>query len=337
MFKCHRLNAYNQQVPDGADYERAAPVVSQIGEVHMLIIALDYKGTEYYLTATSDAKNMVELARACQVQDIVTLYDGQCTRANVLQAIEEVGGRCGPDDYFVFYYAGHGVQTEDLSGDEEDGLDEAFLLVDGRGRFHKGTLLIDDDFALALREAMDPNVRILVLTDCCHSGTIADLDSDHDWRDYDAMSIAATLDEQEAEEHSKEGGIFTHSLLLAISKLQQKGEYDYSVGRLFNKTLWRHAKVFQTRQDMQIQSSRNDFSEMAWPLVPVVPYTAPLQKASRGLTSLLPSKILAIANLKRVDEEAEPEEDEVHTHITPLRRGLRRGGDEDDGPRCLIM
>ena len=44
------------------------------------------------------------------------------------------------------------------------------------GHGNEDTYLIDDDFSDALIE-FPPGCRILIVTDCCHSGTIADLDN----------------------------------------------------------------------------------------------------------------------------------------------------------------
>merc|ERR1712032_1584467 len=161
-------------------------------------------------------------------------YDEQCTKENVLAAIEEVGRRCGEDDYFVLYYSGHGTQVDDEDGDEDEGKDEALCLVSPDGQISYETLLIDDDFAEHLTDSIDESARIIILTDCCHSGTICDFDKEI-WEDREAISMAGCLDNQTSGDIGK-GGIFTHSMLLAIDQLQDAGEEDYSVGMLFNGT-----------------------------------------------------------------------------------------------------
>merc|ERR1712232_64320 len=184
----------------------------------MLILALDYKRTSNPLTCSMDGRNMEQLARCCGVTDVVALYDDQCTKENALNAIREVAGRCDEDDYFIFYYSGHGTSMEDDDGDEEDGKDEAFCFVDAQGQISYDSCLRDDDFAEAVCKSTSDSVRILILTDCCHSGTIADLDKD-DWGDRHAISIAGCLDGQTSGDMGR-CGIFTHSLLLAIDQLE---------------------------------------------------------------------------------------------------------------------
>jgi len=272
--------AEDEPVPSSRNYARAGPKVGDAGEVHMLIVALDYKRTGNPLTCSIDGKNMQKLAAQCGVQDVVAMYDEQCTRENVLAAIEEVGGRCGEDDYFVLYYSGHGTQVEDSDGDEDEGQDEALCLVSPDGQISMDTLLVDDDLAEALTEAVDEGARIIVLTDCCHSGTICDFEKDI-WDGREAISIAGCLDNQTSGDIGK-GGIFTHSMLLAIDQLQDAGEEDYSVGMLFNGTLENDNKVFNSAQDITLKAPPG-FSpdRMAWPLTPDDDYRAPLTQAAQ--------------------------------------------------------
>merc|ERR1719327_2589280 len=80
----------------------------------------------------------------------------------------------------------------------------------------------DDVFADVVTSSLDESVRILILTDCCHSGSIADLDNEC-WHGRQAVSITGCLDEQTSGDIGR-GGIFTHSMLMAVSNLQQRGE-----------------------------------------------------------------------------------------------------------------
>mmetsp|Transcript_116152 Transcript_116152/g.259636 ORF Transcript_116152/g.259636 Transcript_116152/m.259636 type:complete len:343 (+) Transcript_116152:106-1134(+) len=274
------LRVQNQQVNGQANYKRAAPIFHQEEHrINMLVVAMDYKATGRPLTCTTDARNIEELARQCGVQELVSMYDEQCTREAVLNAIQRMCSMCGPDDYFIFFYAGHGTNVQDVSGDEADNQDEAFVCVDRRGQVSADTLLVDDEFCKTVLESCQPETRILILTDCCHSGTIADL-SRPEWEGRQAISIAGCQDFQCADDTGK-GGIFTHAMLLAIDKLSKVGRDNYSVGMLFNGTLHEDELIFNSKQDITIQSV-DGFSpdEMAWPLVPPVGYQAPLNRCS---------------------------------------------------------
>mmetsp|Transcript_21843 Transcript_21843/g.61059 ORF Transcript_21843/g.61059 Transcript_21843/m.61059 type:complete len:360 (+) Transcript_21843:72-1151(+) len=270
----------NEDVVSEKNYDRAAPVSGGDGEVHVLMFALDYKRTSNPLTCTMDAKNMKTLCAACGIADVTIMLDEQCTKENVLRAIAEVGGRCEEDDYFVIYYSGHGTSVKDEDGDEDDGKDEAFCFVLEDGSITADSLMTDDEFSAAVTEATEETVRCLILTDCCHSGTIADLDADC-WQGREAISITGCLDSQTSGDMGK-GGIFTHAMLLAVDQLQDAGQEDYSVGMLFNATLEKDQKVFSSAQDITIQSTVSVTPDkMAWPLVPTsMNYKAPLTQAA---------------------------------------------------------
>lgn len=60
-------------------------------------------------------------------------------------------------------YGGHGGTVRDVSGDESDGIDETWCLYDGH--------LLDDELN-ALWGCFAAGVRILVISDSCHSGTV---------------------------------------------------------------------------------------------------------------------------------------------------------------------
>jgi len=249
----------------------------------MLILALDYKRTQNPLTCSMDGRNMEALARACGVTDVTAMYDEQCTKEQARDAIQAVGERCGEDDYFVIYYSGHGTSVDDEDGDEEDGKDEALCFVDEQGQISYETCMTDDDFAEAIVNATEDKARIIILTDCCHSGTIADLDKDI-WEDREVISIAGCLDSQTSGDMGK-GGIFTHSLLLAIDQLAEAEQEDYSCGMIYNATLNNDNKIFNSAQDITIQSSSATAPDrMAWPLMPAdgVDYRAPLSQASQA-------------------------------------------------------
>mmetsp|Transcript_51381 Transcript_51381/g.94989 ORF Transcript_51381/g.94989 Transcript_51381/m.94989 type:complete len:348 (-) Transcript_51381:184-1227(-) len=275
---CRRMHV-NKPVTSMPNYSTAAPV-HQGGENHVLICALDYKKTKNPLTCTLDAKNVQQLCTACGVRDVRIMLDEECTPDAVKAALKQAAKSCQPpNDVFIFYFSGHGVQVEDKSGDEASGKDDAFALVDEKGQISASTLLLDDDFSDILVANLHPAIRILVLTDCCHSGTIADFSTDK-WHGREAVSLTGCTDEETSGDMGK-GGIFTHSMLLAIDRLQTANSHDYSVGALYNATLEEAKRVFHPEQDITLECPKDFTSDqMAWPLVPVTEYQAPLSQAA---------------------------------------------------------
>jgi hypothetical protein len=67
-------------------------------------------------------------------------------------------------DTFIVTYSGHGSQRTDFNNDESDSKDETWCLFDGE--------MVDDERA-ELWTLFNPGVRIVLISDSCHSGTVA--------------------------------------------------------------------------------------------------------------------------------------------------------------------
>jgi len=259
-------------ISDVAD--QAAPLFTGC-ESRVIILALDYPGTGNELTCTKDGDNMQALCRACGVRDVTVLYNNQANKDATLRAIREVGARCNDGDYFIFNYSGHGTSVPDKDGDEEDGKDEALCLVTPEGKIDWAEFLTDDDFAEAVTDAVGDDVKILIMCDCCHSGTIGDFE-DSCWHGKTAVSMSGCEDNQTSGDTGK-GGIWTHSLLMAIEEMKNHGEDNYSVGQLYNVQLDKDENVFHSKQDITVRWTDNldGPQDMAWPLIPSGAYKAP--------------------------------------------------------------
>jgi len=109
-----------------------------------------------------DANDMADIARSRGMRPKVLLTKA-ATRAKVLAGIRAAASRLKKGDLFFLTYSGHGGQVPDVTEDEGDSRDETWCLFDGE--------LIDDELYFALSR-FAPGVRILVLSDSCHSGTV---------------------------------------------------------------------------------------------------------------------------------------------------------------------
>ena len=124
--------------------------------------------------------------------DMVILTDdqqhpmSQPTKQNILRALHWLVKDALPNDSLFFSLlwqvasrficalltlAGHGGQTKDLDGDEEDGYDEVIYPVDFRQVGH----IVDDEMHRILVQPLQAGVRLTVIFDSCHSGTALDL------------------------------------------------------------------------------------------------------------------------------------------------------------------
>jgi metacaspase-1 len=127
------------------------------------VSAAAYEGWDGPLAACEfDANDMAALARSKGMKPTMLLTKNG-TRSKVLGGIRAAAKALTSGDLFFLTYSGHGGQVPDVSGDESDKKDETWCLYDGQ--------LIDDELHFELAK-FKPGVRVLVLSDSCHSGTV---------------------------------------------------------------------------------------------------------------------------------------------------------------------
>lgn len=102
-------------------------------------------------------------------ENVRMLLNGQATRAAMEEGVVEwLGESARPGDNVVVYFAGHGSQMWDESGDEDDGLDETLAPADVSPTSTEFDIS-DDTFGEWL-EAI-PTTNVVVVMDNCNSGT----------------------------------------------------------------------------------------------------------------------------------------------------------------------
>ncbi|ORX34836.1 caspase domain-domain-containing protein [Kockovaella imperatae] len=155
------------------------------GRRKALCIGINYFGSSSQLAGCiNDARNVQKfLIERYQYrpEDIVMLTDDAQnprqipTRANMIQAMQWLVAGAQPNDALFFHYSGHGGQTKDLDGDEDDGYDEVIYPVDFKQSGH----IVDDDSDTNRHEIMvrplPPGCRLTAIFDSCHSGSCLDL------------------------------------------------------------------------------------------------------------------------------------------------------------------
>ena len=103
---------------------------------------------------------------------VKTLYDQRATAERIGDVLEWLTGAVGPDGAAVFYFAGHGAQRFDDSGDEADAFDETFVPSDS-GRGSRPDLDLTDDWLRTRLERLVARAgSVTAIFDCCHSGTM---------------------------------------------------------------------------------------------------------------------------------------------------------------------
>jgi len=100
--------------------------------------------------------------------EVTQLLDQQATKAAMVEGLRRVIGEAGAGDLVVITFSGHGTYVPDMNGDEVDGLDEGLCPHDIQTG---GGALLDDELheLFAQRKA---GVRLVLISDSCHSGTV---------------------------------------------------------------------------------------------------------------------------------------------------------------------
>jgi outer membrane murein-binding lipoprotein Lpp len=119
------------------------------------------------LGCKNDAREMSRLAEARGFAERELLLDQDATHDRVVQKLQEIALRLkGLNDggTFFFTFAGHGSFKGDEDSDELDSQDETLMLHD--------FALLDDELRLDVWPRFDANVRVVMIADSCHSGTV---------------------------------------------------------------------------------------------------------------------------------------------------------------------
>jgi hypothetical protein len=127
----------------------------------------DYPGTRMDLKGCVNDANDWTAALSARGYSVQQLMDAQATKAAMVKAIRSLVKGAASGDSVIITYSGHGTYAPDVNGDEPDGLDEALCPYD----IAQGQVLIDDEIHQLFSERA-AGVRILLISDSCHSGTV---------------------------------------------------------------------------------------------------------------------------------------------------------------------
>ncbi|RIK57336.1 MAG: caspase, partial [Chloroflexi bacterium] len=146
--------------------------------LYALLVGInDYPDPRHRLAGcVNDVTRMERYLRARTAQErfdlqLQTLTDSQAGRDAIVAAF----GRLGParaGDVVFFFFSGHGSQAvtpPELRPDEPDGLDETLVCWDSRTP--GGWDLADKELAQLIAAAGAQGAHVLVILDCCHSGS----------------------------------------------------------------------------------------------------------------------------------------------------------------------
>ena len=133
----------------------------------------------------------------------------------------------------LVYYIGHGTITyTSKSKYEKSGMDQAFVAMDG--------IITDNMLNTIVKRHAKPNKKIILISDCCHSGSIYDL-THEDYMQKNIFSIGACGDNETAKQDyicRRGNGIFSYYFWKYYNK-------NIKMSELINKV---NAKLIVYRQ-----------------------------------------------------------------------------------------
>lgn len=153
--------------------------MAQAQNKRALVIGLgEYEDTSWSrIHGDKDVPIVIEMLRYYKYSDIKTLVNKQATKNKIVFEFQELAKRCLAGDIVYIHFSGHGQRMTDLDGDEEDGLDEAWIPYDGYLQYgdkdHGEKHLVDDEIGLLLtniQKRIGTSGYLLVAVDACHSG-----------------------------------------------------------------------------------------------------------------------------------------------------------------------
>jgi metacaspase-1 len=123
-----------------------------------------YSGWDGVLAACEcDANDMESLAESKGFETRMLLTK-EASASAIIEAVQGVAAELEAGDIFFLTYSGHGGQVADTNDEEEsDSSDETWVAYDRQ--------IIDDEL-YALWAKFKPGVRVIVLSDSCHSGSV---------------------------------------------------------------------------------------------------------------------------------------------------------------------
>jgi len=128
----------------------------------------NYPGTGSDLSGCINDANDWKAVLTARGFETQLLTDKKATRKGILSAMEATIKNAKYRDSIIFTYSGHGTFIPDEDGDESDGTDECLVPhdIDTNGP-------ITDDELFELFSSKAFGVKLVFLSDSCHSGTVA--------------------------------------------------------------------------------------------------------------------------------------------------------------------
>jgi metacaspase-1 len=128
------------------------------------IDALHYGSSFTLKGCINDANAMHSIAKNKGFNESYLLIDKDGTHKKIVTHLKKAASKLIKGDFLFITYAGHGASVYDTNGDEPDEKDETWCLYD--------RMILDDELTVCWAK-FKAGVKIFMISDSCHSGSIS--------------------------------------------------------------------------------------------------------------------------------------------------------------------
>ncbi|KAK3251214.1 hypothetical protein CYMTET_39437 [Cymbomonas tetramitiformis] len=186
-------------LPSDAYTTRGTHVTRNPANKFAVLVGINYHGTRNPLEGCiNDVKSHYRTLTehfgfAKQNIRVLTDHRGSTslpTSKNIKEAIDWLISSCKDGDLIFFSFSGHGSQMACTDGSEADGKDEILCPLDlgNDPASWRANAISDNHLNQKFHDELPVGARCVLVFDCCHSGTIADLPFSRGLGDSDGMA-----------------------------------------------------------------------------------------------------------------------------------------------------
>jgi hypothetical protein len=221
--------------------------IAGLKEIPDITKSKDMMEWEQLLADTISAKSYLKEHRS--------LYNTNTRRKTIIDALKHLASflceKREPErkrTAFI-YYLGHGNQTRDLNGDEEDGMDELWCLRSGES-------ILDDEISLIFKDIPE-NSKVILISDSCSSGTMIDVKLNNaNWITYSSCA------DNENAFCSFDGGIVTiFGMSYVLKQMLEDPSCRYLPSEFYERTIKRIKIV---TQNLEMNAGNKSVLESGW-------------------------------------------------------------------------
>jgi hypothetical protein len=174
---------------------------------YLFIVSCNYFNSLYVPLCESDGEKFSEIVcKNTKIKESIMIRGKYATKNNILNKLDSFISKINKGfgkKMLIIAFFGHGVQVDDINGDEIDKKDEGYVCYDEK-------IIIDDE--IKERNEKLKKTKIFLYADCCHSGTFLDSCTKGNW-----ISLTSCGDSELAYQYH-EGSYMTFHFLNIINQ-----------------------------------------------------------------------------------------------------------------------